>query len=292
MSKIYRPLTMLLLIRRTASLFFISLLISGCQQAQAPEAPPMDEHVTREPVVIDQTPEVEPGDIPRHSTDQEDSPFDEVPPHATDLEEPTFDVSAYQQWILPQDTLEWNRGNFLMDHDKELGRVDCVDLENGSTGGGDLLSTLIADPVARAMMNLSLYSPEYVRDLEKRLVEAVGDSFYASMVCHLGEGIDVIGGSIGGDVEFHAGDGTGLSLAVSRPNGVDIFHDIQLYNQTATGGEVNACTGELSGDEILWTCFMGFVFSEDDSIEYESSKTWIIYDNGDPVETIEDIVPL
>ncbi len=181
------------------------------------------------------------------------------------LDEP--DVSPYDQWKLSSEIIQWNGLNFR--DDKEFGSADCVDLENGNRGGlntkgnlvpgGDLLSTLIVDDEARLLMNLSLYTPDYIKTLEKRVFDSVQKPFYAAVVCHVGNDIDVVGGSTDSIGENN-------TLVILTSDESFVHNDIRVFDNTATGGEFYACDASLTDTGLQWSCFEGIANDEDDQI--------------------------
>jgi len=203
-------------------------------------------------------------------------------------------LSSYNKWKLPQQIVENNFNYFRDDSTKD----DCVGLENGITGGGDLLSTLIVDNAARDTIKLEAYSSDYVIKLEKAIAngakEKYNSDFYAFKVCHLSDNVDAVAGILWptgkstlqtdgkfeGDVVFGFGDNR--VIAVVKDFFPVFFDDVQTLNNTATGGEVMPCGSKLSddGQNVLWTCFRGLYHNTEESVDGSNMTEWILPIDG------------
>lgn len=191
-------------------------------------------------------------------------------------------AADYKKWMLSPDILDANIFDW-----QNRSEADCFDTMNGSIDGGDLLSTLIADDGTRSKLKLDVYTSDYVMGLEKKVVNFTHtkekSDFYASSVCHLGDGVDVLTGVLWPqgksnvymtdaynsehykDKDYDRAEGTG-ALVVVHNDTVSLYKDIQTYNNTATGAEVYACKGAIKGKNILWSCFQGLHSNTDDTV--------------------------
>ncbi len=204
--------------------------------------------------------------------------------------------AAYEDWTIPFEIIPFGI--------EEQG-TDCVGMYNGYTEGGDLLSTLIVDDDARSLMNLDIYTPEHIYDLENRIVDMTHDDYssdlYAFKACHLGPSLDVVAGGtwptgkskiveegkFKGDLDSDFPEEALLIIV----NGDDmlVYDDIKLVNNTATGAESDTCNAKAEEDSILWSCFMG-LHAVDGSVEGSKMKYWRIPLDGSEPEVWEDVV--
>jgi len=205
------------------------------------------------------------------------------------------EYATYEQWTLPG---PWNNGSVF------AYETDCVGLWNGETYGGDLLSTMIVDDGARSVMNLKLYTPEYVYNLENKIVDMTHEDYsadlYAFKVCHLGPELDVVAGGtwpmgesniiqdgkFKGEIDFDFPEEALLIIV----NGDEIltYDDIKLIDNTATGAESAPCSAKLEDeDTVLWSCFMG-LHAEDGYVTGSDMKYWSIPLDGSEPTVWED----
>lgn len=178
--------------------------------------------------------------------------------------------SVYQQWVIPSDTVEYNLVS------SPTVSKDCGFMLSGYTAGGDLLSTLIVDEQARSILDLQVFTPEYLIELERSIVHETqtqfSQDFYAFYVCHLSDEIDIAAGYQ--SVPSY-GLGDAPTLAIRQKGHISLYQDIQLIDQTATGAESSVCDAELEDDRLLWTCFLGFEMSNG-VIAAQQMREWTI----------------
>lgn len=254
-----------------------------------------------ENVTIQIEPEEEP-EQEQENTDQQDQ--EEVENEAEETEEieeadhKMEDAALqldYSQWIIPKGIMETNQ------REKDVvNSQDCINLMNGMTAGGDLLSTIIADPYTQGWADLKVYTPEYVMDLEQKIVSQTHSKFqsdlYAFKVCHLGDGVDAVAGYLWPQgtkapeppKEFWDQKNAEMIVVITHGDNVFFFEDIRPLNQTATGAEVFPCDAELDGENVIWSCFMGLALDQDGYTSGSKLKHWRIPLNGNKVETWED----
>lgn len=243
--------------------FLLIVLLSGCGQTTT-ALTSVNEPIQKE-VMSSESPEVK----------EDEQTTTETP---NDLE---ADLSMYAQWAIDEETLQYN-----LVRSPDL--VDCASVLGGQTGGGDLLSTLIVDTATRDMLNLDVYSVEYIKSLEKNIAQKsqqlYKQNFYAFFICHLGDGVDVVAGYLNFSNEITSSYKIGEepTLAIVNNGAVTLYQDIQLINNTATGAEVEACTPELVDNAIKWTCFEGLIHEGDYSVG-SSLKEWTIPLDGGTV---------
>lgn len=196
----------------------------------------------------------------------------------------TLTLRDYKKWMLSAAIIEENIADW-----ENWGEQDCYGLMNGVNGGGDLLSTLIADNDTRAKLDLKAYTPEYVMALEKKIVgythRQYSNDFYAISVCHLGKGIDAVTGILWpqGKAMPTQPYGTHLSkdaLIIVNNNDVMSYEDIQTLNNTATGAEVYPCSGKIEKQNVLWSCFQGLHIDKDNVTGANMAEWKIPLDGG------------
>lgn len=215
------------------------------------------------------------------------------------LENPPADLAVYGKWIIPAETLSYGIEEGRLDNPESS--TDCVAMMSGDTAGGDLMSTLIVDTDARAMMRLKVLTPAYVKSLEGKIAHEARATLladvYASQVCHLAEGVDLVAGKNwpqGSPTRDHM-DGNLLwtsdatIVAVVRDGEVQLYDGVPSTGRTATGGEPPQCDATLRKDgAVLWDCFMGM--DRDPGAEEPNGKwkytTWTL--NVDGTFTTED----
>lgn len=196
---------------------------------------------------------------------------------------------SYKDWFIPKDIIQSNSFDHFGGNEN---KTDCVGLYNGSTGGGDLLSTIIADADARALMTLKTYTPDYAKKLEGKISEFTlnnsQEDFYAFYVCHLKDNVDVAAGYLWPHLKsttLQEGKFTGTldpkfgdknALFVLTYNNIHFYDNIQLLDNTATGAEVYPCGAELAGNQIIWDCFTGLNHDPKDGVVGSNFKKWQI----------------
>ncbi len=174
---------------------------------------------------------------------------------------------------------QWAYLNEMYRGDQNSEMFDCVGVDNGhvSFPTTDLLSTLIVNEKTRGNMNLNVYTPSYLAGIEKRVADYLGKYFFAFKVCHLKTDLDILAGVISSDDLSKEDEMCGyksnppcfersyailiakkddiVKIDVSEPRESD---DLRLYDNTATGGEVQPCFSTLTedGDAFKWTCFV------------------------------------
>jgi|GEM_PF-3467165 len=224
---------------------------------------------------------------------------------ATQMSKPKLTIADYKQWMLSPEIISENMVDWsTMNRDL----TDCYGLMNGNNDGGDLLSTIIADDATRTQLRLKVYTPEYVMALENKIVAFThkkdNADFYASSVCHLGNGVDIATGGLWPqgqktitDADKEVTDKENAMKGLPRPpepkssliivnnNDVLEYNDIQLMNNTATGAETYPCGGTLKGSNILWNCFLGLEGNDKDGVTGSSMEEWTIPLDGGKVTT-------
>lgn len=183
---------------------------------------------------------------------------------STERPSSVIDRTVYKQWALSKEFVEMHKLDF-----KES-KKDCIDIYNGDTEGKDLLSTLIVDDTARALMPLEVYTPEYVQKIEKKIAEnfkqKTKNDFYAFKVCHVGDEVDVVAGyqwPHGVSTLTNAGTVARdfkKNGAVVIVNGASVlpYFNLPLLDATVTGGEVAPCKATLESKKLAvkWSCFV------------------------------------
>jgi hypothetical protein len=211
-----------------------------------------------------------------------------------DISSESSDLNIYNKWKLLQNIIDRNDFYF-----NESEKNDCIKLENGDTGGGDLLSTLIIDHDARNQMKLKVYTPEYVLKLENAIVgvthKKYDADFYAFSTCHLSNNIDVIAGILwpigksvvqtegkfAGDIDPYFGEKK--VLAIVKNFSPIFFEDVETLNNTATGAEILPCDASLAQDNqnVIWSCFIGLHHTtDDDGVDGSNMTEWTLPING------------
>ncbi|OGJ45357.1 hypothetical protein A2272_02850 [Candidatus Peregrinibacteria bacterium RIFOXYA12_FULL_33_12] len=215
----------------------------------------------------------------------------------------------YSLWAITGDSLIYNIWN-QVNESKNGKDMDCVDVINGDTGGGDLLSTLIVNDEARAKLNLNIYTKDYLKNLEVNVVNFTiseyDSDFYAFNICNLADDIDVIAGyrypknknskvtetqttypkgsSIGDENEDFKDKPI---LIVKNKENIFAYENIKLLDNTATGAEVTPCQASIEGENIKWSCFES-MYRENGELKGSNIKYWLIpLDGGSPEEKTE-----
>ncbi len=187
-------------------------------------------------------------------------------------------VADYEKWMIEPSKieLEWykNRGDWALSMLERFKKpADCFSVYNQDSSGGDLLSSLIADKALRDALeaNFVVYTQDYLIGLENKIVGKLQKDFYATSVCNAGKGVDVLTGVLlprgttvkkEGGAFYGNGSGEykykGLEnvLIVANNSDVTAYTDIELFDNTAAGGETNACKPSLAGNILTWTCFI------------------------------------
>lgn len=206
---------------------------------------------------------------------------------------PAPDYSSYMQWAIPTPQL-----NYLLQEGS-----DCAWIDAGWTGGGDLLSSLIADQDAQALANLDIYTPEYLSLMEKAIVAQTNEKwnkdFYAFYVCNMGI-LDVVSGylypkgesafdqenpeSATGDLDYND-----TAIAIVNGDKIQVYNYIRVIGGTATGAEPPVCTGELIMYGVLWECFLGLHLDENDGVDGSFMEYTTIMLDGE-VSTREEVI--
>jgi hypothetical protein len=226
---------------------------------------------------------------------------DEPVKEAEVVEEEPISTASYEDWAIPiNDDYGWGMAESM--------KTDCVGMLNGMTNGGDLMSSLIVDDELRGKVDLSLYSKAYVMGLEKKLAhytQTEHDSdFYAFSVCNLKDGMDLVSGylwSMGTDPDaYKTGSAKGFDsfnfkevilLLADGDRVLEVDESVRLLNNTATGAEVLPCDGELNGENIDWTCFLGLAYNDEGMAAGSRIGTWMIsIDNGSVLNYEEEDV--
>ncbi len=176
---------------------------------------------------------------------------------------------------------------YLYDYDK----ADCLGIENGILNGRNLLDIVYDDTVETHVYSQNgfeadVYTADYLARLNdnvQRVASTSGQSFYGQYVCRVGK-VDVVAG-----VHYEQGaevpkDGFGADpiIYVSTADGVLEFPDIEVMDNTATGGETSPCGAEMKGGELVWSCFLGLSYDEDGSVTMGIMKDWILPLDGSP----------
>jgi len=191
------------------------------------------------------------------------------------------EYEAYKKWMIPSPpALE-----------EQEDKTDCVGVENGMLEGGDLLSTLIADEDARSRLHLNVYTQDYMHDLEKRVVtfthSLYESDFYAMKVCHLDQDLDVVAGKLWpmgesttevsekiGSMEKQEFTSKETVVLIVSKNQIIKYDNVKVVDNTATGAESQTCKANLQDDYVLWECFMGLHFVDENSIDGAEMKYW------------------
>jgi len=200
---------------------------------------------------------------------------------------PSNQTTSYSQWFLPEYAYVEDYG------------TDCVGVMSGWTYGGDLLSSLIADPATRAKVSLNLYTPDYLKNLEKAVVEQThakwDKDFYAHYVCNLGESGNILAGYLypkglsatEGAYEYaETGNLSTDDMVLVSMHGdeIDFYQDMRLIGNTATGAEPPICTASAIEDGFMWSCFLGLHWENDEIINgADMEYTNILFDGSAPV---------
>ncbi len=202
------------------------------------------------------------------------------------------DYSSYLEWVLPDAAFAEPYGK------------DCVGVMASWTFGGDLLSTLIADPDTRSRMDLELYTPVYLVNLEATIVEQTHSlwdkDFYAHYVCNLGPSGDIAAGYLfprgqsateGADEFEITGNLSFDDMVVVSVHGddVDFYDDLQMTGGTATGAEPPICTADAIMNGFTWSCFLSLHVDDEDGVDGSNMRyTNILFDGSAPF-TWEDV---
>lgn len=201
----------------------------------------------------------------------------------------------YKKWAFPLDSLE--RDDYL-----EMSQVDCPAVGSDTFNkSGDLLSNMIGDPEGRKLMKLEVYTPDYVRKLENKIVRHTKSQyksdFYAFKVCHLAENLDVAAGDL-----YLAGKRAasknfkGSALVIVSNNKVSSYKvtnkfqsSLQLINTTATGGDVAPCDIDLQDNKVHLSCFKGFQVIGNETVG-SKMQHWLFSVNGGKIEKVWETV--
>jgi len=204
--------------------------------------------------------------------------------------------ATYKQWIIPSEYR-------MLEEQDDMD--DCIGVENGLLDGGDLLSTLIADEDARSTLHLDVYTQDYLKELENKIVkfsqENMQEDFYAIKVCHMKGGVDIVIGKLWkeGEPTTEETEKYGLQekedfanaqtdIFVINEGDVYMYSDIKALNTTATGAEVQTCHAELKDNSILWSCFMGLHFVDENTIDGADMKYWSFPLDGGATKSWEE----
>jgi hypothetical protein len=131
---------------------------------------------------------------------------------------------------------------------------DCVALDSTQIGRGDLLSTMIVNDAFRNRLNLSVYNPAYLKKIEKQFAQFTQSTykkdFFAYQLCHLDKNIDIASGDKGVLLLYN-------STVVEME-----MEGVRRFNQSVTGAEVYPCSVRKEKEFIIWSCSVGYNFSE------------------------------
>jgi len=208
--------------------------------------------------------------------------------------------SPYQKWAIKRDDWFFDNVN---------NQTDCVGVSNGMTHGGDLLSTLIIEPESRTNLKLNVYTPAYLKTLEKQLADNFksdmgSNNVYAFDVCHIKDKVDVVAAYIWPSGESLPDDNSRQTyfelqyvahLFILDHGKVTEQNDVQLLDNTATGADVEPCKATPSGDKIKWSCFLGVNYKMDASGQIVGSdgavmKRWLFPYGDGPVTSWTEVV--
>ncbi|MFC1598966.1 hypothetical protein ACFL2U_03105 [Patescibacteria group bacterium] len=180
-----------------------------------------------------------------------------------------FEFLIYKQWAIPwQDTANVMPFGY--------NQTDCIGLANGANEAGDLLSTLIADQefIKYYRLKTNIYTPAYVSALEKKLSgytqKTASSDYYAFYVCHLADGIDITAGYYWPHGEQFVssydlkGEQAQRHLLLVNNDSIIEINNVQILDNTLTGGEVDTCRAELIDNQINWKCISPKGFQVDD----------------------------
>ncbi len=110
---------------------------------------------------------------------------------------PTQDLSSQQEKIIVNNSVYSKWAYRAPMFASIFSEHDCVLIEYGNSWKGDLLSSLIVDTELRSKLKLSVYTPEYLKKIERDFAhftqEKYGSDFYAFNICHVAD-VDVASG--------------------------------------------------------------------------------------------------
>jgi len=184
-------------------------------------------------------------------------------------------VIRYEKWSLLREYHYGEKYNIEKETWETMDRyVDCLWPFNVSSEGGDVLTSLIYDPYVQKNAHLSIYTIDYAKELKDKIESNLDGDIYASYVCHVGEGIDIVVGSLipsGESIYLSKGKFAGKLKSEFYDNRIFIivnnnkvykYDDIRTINANPTGGDTGPCEHELLEDKLTWKCITGYNWSK------------------------------
>lgn len=218
----------------------------------------------------------------------------------TDTEQESNFIKDYQNSKIPQQTIDAS----LVDLGTN-GPTDCFEMYNGDTGGGDLLSTLIVSDELQRNLKINNYRPPYLEELEQKVTSSVHTQFnsdlYAFKVCHLGNNSDIIAGHLwpkGQSPIVQEGTFSGTpnpnfgikrALAIRYGDKVNVYDNIKVLDNTATGAEVTPCSATSEENGVRWKCFVGMEKDPNGNVIGNRVKEYLFSFEGGAPKTWEGV---
>lgn len=154
---------------------------------------------------------------------------------------------------------------------EDYGVNDCVGIDGGAPNYNDLVHWIAADEHARVQLKLSVYTADYMKQLEKTTNDyankTYGGDMMASSVCHLNATTDVVGGF---------SSGKPLLFLVSS-TGVRAIENLEVQNSPLAGDTMGPCRASLENAQTLkWKCYQGPHYASPTAIDGVNIKYWLV----------------
>lgn len=232
--------------------FFFVLLLSGCGKNS-------DTQKLNEPIPAPDQVKIQVQEVIPPSEPLKETPKSELT---------TEDLSQNKNFFrIRKELQEGNKLGFDL-YLTTYNQPDCYGSENALIYSEDLLDMLSFNDKARSIMKPNIYTKEYAKNLLDQITKYNNDvleppaSVFA--LCHLGEDIDVVAAKyfFDGREENSKFD----TIASNQKEHIMFFFsngkmypikNLQMVDNTATGGEVYPCKASLASNHILWSCFVG-----------------------------------
>lgn len=292
----------------------LALLGNGCLPHQSQYTPPTNTQAfstSTQPSLVSWHPTTTPHTSPTLSSEEQSTLVT------------WYTTNYFNKKIIPLDILSMFGTSTNIDYRPDVNtydQKDCLGIVGGKTLGGDLLTTFVNDgrfkeAVERAYTNnhgitsspFIYYTTSYLKKLKetanKFIQKKYHQDLYAYYICHFGDSIDVVAGSVWDSkvspyyfntniqgVDTQEAFASSTTVLVVTKNSVREFNALQTVNRTGTGAEVYPCQATLKNNEIMWTCFSRIV-SCSEHVKTQEFYTWILRLNGTHSRKITSLKP-